>query len=93
MFPGRVISLHEAVQWPPRSLDLSHCDYFLWGYRKAEVFNDRPTFLNQLKQAIQEGIEGISSNMLVREMENFQERLQMCIGRQGHHLDDIVFKT
>jgi hypothetical protein len=31
--------------------------------------------------------------MLVRVMENFQERLHMYIGRQGHHLDDIIFKT
>ncbi|CAK9810866.1 Mariner Mos1 transposase [Anthophora plagiata] len=93
MFPGRVISLHEAVQWPPCSPDLSPCDFFLWGYLKAEVFKDRPTSLNQLKEAIQEEIEGISSDMLARVMQNFQERLQMCIGRQGHHLDDIIFKT
>lgn len=77
-----MISLHEAVQWPPRSPDLSPCDFFLWGYLKAEVFKDHPTSLNQLKEAIQEEIEGISSDMLVRVMENFQERLQMCIGRQ-----------
>ncbi|CAK9796588.1 Transposable element Tc3 transposase, partial [Anthophora quadrimaculata] len=93
MFPGRVISLHEAIQWPPRSPDLSPCDFFLWEYLKAEVFKDRSTSLNQLKEAIQEEIEGISSDMLVRVMENFQERLQMCIGRQSHHLDEIIFKT
>jgi transposase len=29
MFPGRVVSLHEAVPWPPRSPDLSPCDFFL----------------------------------------------------------------
>jgi hypothetical protein len=22
-----------------------------------------------------------------------EERLQMCIGRHGHHSDDIIFKT
>jgi hypothetical protein len=22
-----------------------------------------------------------------------EERLQMCIGRHGHHLDDIILKT
>jgi hypothetical protein len=27
MFPGRVVSLHEAVPWPPRSPDLSPCDF------------------------------------------------------------------
>jgi hypothetical protein len=73
MFPGRVVSLHEAVPW--RSPDLSHCDFFLWGYLKAEVFKHRPRSLDQLKEAIQE------------------ERLQMCIGRHGHRLDDIILKT
>jgi hypothetical protein len=93
MFPGRVVSLHEAVPWPPRSPDLSPCDFFLLGYLKAAVFKHRPRTLDQLKEAIQEETEGISPDMLVRVMENFQERLHMCIGHQGHHLDDIIFKT
>jgi hypothetical protein len=75
MFPGRVVSLHEAVPWPPRSPDLSPRDFFLWGYLKAEVFKHRPRSLDRLKEAIQE------------------ERVQMCIGRHGHHLDDIILKT
>jgi hypothetical protein len=75
MFPGRAVSLHEAVQWPLRSPDLSPCDFFLWGYLKAEVFKHRPRSLYQLKEAIQE------------------ERLQMCIGHHGHHLDDTILKT
>jgi hypothetical protein len=70
-----VVSLHEAVPWPPRSPDLSPCDFFLWEYLQAEVFKHRPRSLDQLKEAIQE------------------ERLQMCIGRQGHHLDDIISET
>jgi hypothetical protein len=93
MFPGRVVSLHEAVPWPPRLPDLSPCDFFLWGYLKAAAFKHHPRTLDQLKEAIQEEIERISPNMLVRVMENFQERLHMCIGRQGHHLNDIIFKT
>jgi hypothetical protein len=88
-----VVSLHKAVPWPLRSPDLSPCAFFLWGYLKAAVFKHRPRTLDQLKEAIQEEIEGISPDMLVRVMENFQERLHMCIGRQGHHLDDIIFKT
>jgi hypothetical protein len=93
MFPGRVVSLHEAVPWPPRSPDLSPCDSFLWGYLKAAVFKHRPWILDQLKEAIQEEIEGISPYMLVKVKENFQERLQNFIGRQGHQFDGIIFKT
>jgi hypothetical protein len=39
VFPGRVVSLHEAVLWPPRTPDLSPCDFFCGG-------TSRPRFLN-----------------------------------------------
>lgn len=87
MFPGRV-----AVLWSLHSPDLSPCDIFLWGYLKAKVLKHRPQSLDQLK-AIQKEIEGISPNMLVRVMESFQEQLDTCTSRQGHHLNDIIFKA
>ena len=37
MFPGHVISRFGDVRWPPRSPDLSICDFFLWGYLKSKV--------------------------------------------------------
>ncbi|XP_050314555.1 phosphate carrier protein, mitochondrial-like isoform X1 [Anthonomus grandis grandis] len=38
MFPGRLLSLRGDISWPARSPDLTPCDFFLWGYLKAEVF-------------------------------------------------------
>ena len=93
MFPGHVISLRQDISWPPRSPDLSPCDFFLWGYLKAEVFKHRPRTIEELKEAIVEAIAGIDGGMLARVMENFRERLQMCIAREGRHLDDIIFKS
>lgn len=92
MFPGRLISLRENITWPPRSPDLSPCDYFLWGYLKAEVFKHRPRTIQELKEAIREEISAIPLDMLTKVMENFRERLHMCVARQGNHLDDIIFK-
>ena len=34
--PNCLISRNGDVQWPPRSPDLSSCDYFLWGYFKLK---------------------------------------------------------
>ena len=34
----RVISRFGNVHWPPRSPDLSVCDFFLWGYLKSKVY-------------------------------------------------------
>ncbi|CAI6345148.1 unnamed protein product [Macrosiphum euphorbiae] len=92
MFPGRLISLRENITWPPRSPDLSPCDYFLWGYLKAEVFKHRPRTIEELKVAIRQEISAIPLDMLARVMDNFRERLYMCVARQGNHLDDIIFK-
>lgn len=92
-FPGRVISLRGDVSWPPRSPDLSPCDYFLWGYLKSEVYKVRPRTVEALKEAIADVIAGITPDMLRRVFENFIERLNMCVARQGRHLDDIFFRT
>lgn len=52
MFPGRVISRFGDVPWPPRSPDLSSCDFFLWGYLKERVYVRKPRTLMELKDAI-----------------------------------------
>ena len=31
-FPNRLISRFGDIPWPPRSPDLTPCDFFLWGY-------------------------------------------------------------
>ena len=38
LFGNRVIALHHAVEWPPRSPDLTPCDFFLWGHLKSKVY-------------------------------------------------------
>lgn len=60
---------------------------------KSEVYKVRPRTLEALKEAIVDVITGITPDMLRRVFENFIERLNMCIARQGRHLDDIIFKT
>lgn len=93
LFPGRLISLRGDVPWSPRSPDLSPCDFFLWGYLKAEVYKVRQRTLEALKEAITDVVAGISEDMLRRVFGNFFERLNMCITRQGRHLDELIFKT
>jgi hypothetical protein len=38
MFLQHVVSCFGNVPWPPRSPDLSACDFFLWGYLKSKVY-------------------------------------------------------
>lgn len=92
MFPGRLISSRGDVPWPARSPDIAPCDFFLWGYLKAEVYKHRPRTLPALRNAIQEEIDLIPQEMLVRVVQNFRGRIQQCINSGGHHLRDALFK-
>jgi hypothetical protein len=51
-FDGRIISIRGDQQWPPRSCDLTPCDFFLWGYIKSLVYANKPQTLFDLKQEI-----------------------------------------
>ena len=39
---NRVIGLQHNVEWPPRSLNITPCDFFMWGYLKSKVFSTPP---------------------------------------------------
>ena len=92
MFPSRLISLRCGIEWPARSPDLTPCDFFLWGYLKAEVYKHRPQTLKILKDAIREEVAAISPEMTNIVMETFRERLRQCIANNCRHLTDVIFK-
>ncbi|MEL7309801.1 MAG: transposase, partial [Pseudomonadota bacterium] len=46
--------------WPPRSPDLTPCDFYLWGYVKGKVFvPPMPNSLEDLKQRIVEAVRSV----------------------------------
>jgi len=51
-FPGHVISLRGDIGWPSRWPDLTPCDFFLWCYLKATVYEQRPITLEALKELL-----------------------------------------
>ena len=81
------------IGWPPRSPDLTPCDFFLWDYLKAKVYEQRPLTLEALKEAIRQEVAAITPEMILKVMDNYRERLHQCINIQGHHLSDVLFKT
>lgn len=93
MFPGHVISRFGDVHWPPRSPDLSICDFFLWGYLKSRVYIKKPRTLDDLKNSIRQEIEAVPNEMLENSVRNFQKRIQICMQQEGRHLKDIIFRT
>ena len=92
-FPNHVISRFGDLPWPPRSPDLSMCDFYLWGFLKSRVYAAKPRTLEELKTAIHENIQEIGEEILVKMEANFRNRLQICARENGHHLSDIIFHS
>jgi len=92
MFPGHLISRFGDVPWPPRSPDLSTCDFYPLGLLKSCVYTHKPCMLNDLKGVIRQEIYPIDRQLLARVRKNFNKRLENCIQEDGRHLIDI-FKT
>ena len=78
---------------PPRSPDLSTCDFFLWAYFKSRVYTHKPCTLSDLKGAVRQKIRPINRQLLARVMDVFKKRLENYIQEDGRHLTDIIFKT
>ena len=38
--------------WPPRSLNLSICGFYFWGYLKDKVYSNNPHTIEELKTNI-----------------------------------------
>lgn len=92
-FPDRVISRNSAVNWPPRSCDLTPLDYFLWGYVKDQVYADNPQTIEALKANIERVIGEIEPQLCQNVIENFDERIDVCKRARGGHLKDIIFHS
>ena len=64
-FPNHVVALNHSVEWPPRSPDLTLCDFFLWGYVKSKVYVTPPTSIDDLKQKVTHEIRSVKRDPLL----------------------------
>ncbi|CAK9802718.1 Histone-lysine N-methyltransferase SETMAR [Anthophora quadrimaculata] len=92
IFPKKLISKYGDIPWPPRSPDLTPCDFFLWGYLKSKVYSNSPRTIQALQENIRREVAAIEPTLCSRVFANLRARLQDCIQRNGRHLDDIIFK-
>lgn len=92
-FGDNVISRNGPVNYPPRSCDLTPCDFFLWGYVKSKVYANHPITIADLKTNIRTVIREIPAAMCENVMVNWTERMRYCQQSRGAHLNDIIFKT
>lgn len=86
-FPGRVMSRRGDWPWPPRSPDLTVCDFFLWGYMKQAIWNvdlhEQPKNLEDLRAAILRVARSIPADMISRAFDGMVGRCEKCIEANG----------
>jgi hypothetical protein len=68
-----------GIGYPPRSPDLTMCNFFLWGYLRAQVYQHRPQTFEGLTEAIAQEVAAIPPVLTRRVMEKYQERLNQRI--------------
>jgi len=58
------LALHS---WPPRSPDLTPCDFFLWGYLKERVYvPPLPADLDELTNRITAAVKSVTEDSQTR---------------------------
>ena len=78
------------MPWPPRSPDLTPCDFFLWGFVKGLVYvPPLPKDVDELKDRITEAVATIDNAMLERVWQELDYRLDVCRVTNGAHIEHL----
>ena len=82
--PRRWIGRRGYTEWPPRSPDLTVCDFFLWGTLRDKVFIHRPRTRQQLAKTIEEEIGRFTdAEMFNNSYRSFLDRCHKCVEKGG----------
>jgi hypothetical protein len=87
--PARHI-LEKSLPVRPRSSDLTPPDYFLWGYLKGRVYQNKPRTIDALKENITEEIQAVTADVLARTLQNMAHRVQSCMDANGGHFQHTL---
>ena len=73
--------------WPPRSPDITLCDFFLQRYVKDRVFVPAlPSDLADLKARIIAAVKKIDAPILTRVWQELEYRIDVCRVTRGAHI-------
>ena len=91
-FEERLISRRCNVEWAPHSPDLNPPDLYRWSFLKDNVYQGNPQTIKELKTAITAKIRAIPKEECVKVIDSFARRVQVCLQRNGGHLEHILGK-
>jgi len=74
----------------PRSPNLTPPDYFLWGYLKGRVYQNKPRTIDALKANITEETQAVTVDVLARTFQNMVHWVQFCLDTNGGHFQHML---
>jgi len=81
------LALHS---WPPRSPDMTPCDFFLWGYVKECVYvPPLPADLDELTNRITAEVKSVTEDTLRRVWDEFSYRVYDVRAAGGGHIEHL----
>ena len=81
---------NRLLPWPPRSPDLTSCNFFLWGFVKHRVYlPPLPLSLKELRDRIARTLQTITADMLHRVWDEFDYLVDVCLVTQGAHIEGL----
>ena len=91
-FGTRVISGNTAIPWPAHSPDKSPLDYFLWGNVEAEIRRVKPEDLEQLKEVVNDFVDALDEDEVIRACRDVRPRAELCIKMDGSQFESQLKK-
>lgn len=81
------MALHS---WPPRSPDITPCDFFLWGYVKDRVYvPPLARDIEELKTRITDAVATVQEDILRTVWDEFGYRLDVVRASKGGHIEHL----
>lgn len=89
-YNNRWIGREGPVNWPACSPDLTSPDFYLWGYLKNTVFEQRPTTRADMQDRIRRACAAIPRQTLLNTVRHFQRRLILCLQANGRNFEHLL---
>lgn len=71
------------IGWPARSPDLTPLDFFVWGHLKNKVYSRSYESVEELRQAVEEAVNGMTPDMVRQSCEAVLTRCRLCVRMNG----------
>ena len=88
---GRTGPKDLALQsWPPRSPDMTPCDFLLWRYVKERVYvPPLPADLDEFTNRIKAAVNSVTEDTLRRVWDEFSYRVDVVRAADGGHIEHL----